>query len=194
MDLTKSAKLLLTLREKKGLTQKQVADYLGVLPKTVSKWECGHGFPDVSNIRRLADILGVSADTILKGEIMKNADEAGNMKKLKFYVCKSCGSFMQGIGDALPTCCGETLTPLSPKKAEGEHGISISEVEDDLYITFSHEMAKTHYISFVAAVGYDRVLTVKLYPEQDSAVRIPMLRRGHLFFYCTNHGLFEYSI
>ena len=47
MNLSKNGKLLCDLRKAKGLTQKQVADKLGIVPKTVSKWETGHGFPDV---------------------------------------------------------------------------------------------------------------------------------------------------
>ena len=46
MDLIKSGKLFKDLRKGKNLTQKQLADVLGVKPKTVSKWETGKGFPD----------------------------------------------------------------------------------------------------------------------------------------------------
>ena len=59
MDLSKNGKLLRDLRKEKGMTQKQLADKLGVVPKTVSKWETGHGFPDVATLPTLADILGV---------------------------------------------------------------------------------------------------------------------------------------
>lgn len=41
MDLCKNGKLLYDLRKAKGMTQKQVADKLGILPKTISKWETG---------------------------------------------------------------------------------------------------------------------------------------------------------
>ena len=41
MDLNKNGKLLCDLRKAKGLTQKQVADKLGIVPKTVSKWGDG---------------------------------------------------------------------------------------------------------------------------------------------------------
>ena len=58
MDLIKSGKLIRDLRKARGLTQKQVADRLGILPKTVSKWETGHGFPDVSTLSDLAGVLG----------------------------------------------------------------------------------------------------------------------------------------
>lgn len=87
MDLIKFGKLLCDLRKAKGLTQKQVADNLGILPKTVSKWETGHGFPDVSVVSSLADILGVSERTLLFGNLTQNIQEVGNMKKTKFYVC-----------------------------------------------------------------------------------------------------------
>lgn len=48
MNLRKNGKLLCDLRKAKGMTQKEVDDKLGIVPKTVSKWETGHGFPDVS--------------------------------------------------------------------------------------------------------------------------------------------------
>ena len=39
-----------------------------------------------------------------------------------------------------------------------------------------------------------KILTVRMYPEQDSAVRFPKMFGGKLYFYCNNHGLFEYRI
>ena len=194
MNLSKNGKLLCDLRKAKGMTQKQVADKLGVVPKTVSKWETGHGFPDVSTVSALADILGVSEKTILSGDLELNLEEAGNMKRTKFYVCTCCGSFMQGIGNSQVICCGKQLEALKAVPADTKHTINISEIEDDYYIEFNHEMTKEHYISFVSYVRFDRVLTVRLYPEQDSAVRFPKMRGGKFYFYCNNHGLFEYEM
>ena len=57
MDLNRNGKLLCDLRKAKGMTQKEVADELGILSKTVSTWETGHGFPDVSVLSALADIF-----------------------------------------------------------------------------------------------------------------------------------------
>ena len=85
MDLNKNGKLLCDLRKAKGLTQKQVADKLGIVPKTVSKWETGHGFPDVSTVSALADILGVSEKTILSGDLEQNLESANNMKQTIHY-------------------------------------------------------------------------------------------------------------
>ena len=194
MDLNKNGKLLCDLRKAKGLTQKQVADKLGIVPKTVSKWETGHGFPDVSTVSALADILGVSEKTILSGDLEQNLESANNMKRTKFYVCPCCGSFLQGTGNGQVVCCGKQLEALTAVSADDEHTINISEIEDDFYIEFNHEMTKEHYISFVSYVRFDRVLTIKLYPEQDSAVRFPKMYGGKIYFYCSKHGLFEYQM
>ena len=194
MDLAKNGKLLCDLRKAKGLTQKEVADKLGVVPKTVSKWETGHGFPDVSTVSLLADILGVSEKTILSGDIKLNIKDAGNMKKTKFYVCPHCGGIMQGTGMAQPICCGKTLEALQANAPDDLHSVTVSGIEDDFYIEFNHDMTKEHYIGFVSYVRFDRVLTVALYPEQDCAVRIPKMYGGKIVFYCNKHGLFEYQI
>ena len=194
MDLNKNGKLLCDLRKAKGMTQKEVADILGVVPKTVSKWETGHGFPDVSTVSALADILGVSEKTILSGDLEQNLESANNMKRTKFYVCQCCGSFMQGTGNGQVVCCGKQLEALKAVSADDEHTINISEIEDDFYIEFNHAMTKEHYISFVSYVRFDRVITVKLYPEQDSAVRFPKMYGGKIYFYCSKHGLFEHQM
>ena len=194
MDLCKNGKLLCDLRKAKGMTQKEIADKLGVVPKTISKWETGHGFPDVSTLSDLADIYGVSERTILSGDLKQNLEEAGNMKRTKFYVCPDCGSVMQGTGNCQVVCCGKQVEALKATEPDDEHLIKISEIEDDFYIEFDHEMTKDHYIGFVSYVRFDRVLTVRLYPEQDATVRFPKLYGGKICFYCSKHGLFEYQM
>lgn len=69
------------LREEKGLTQKELAELMQVSFQTISKWETGVNFPDLTHIPRLADIFGVSADIILglkplhREERLKKYDE-----------------------------------------------------------------------------------------------------------------------
>lgn len=53
------------LREEKGLTQRELAELMQVSFQTISKWENGVNFPDITHIPRLADIFGVSSDIIL---------------------------------------------------------------------------------------------------------------------------------
>ncbi len=193
MNLSKNGKLLCSLRKAKGMTQKQVADKLNICAKTVSKWETGHGFPDVSLVSALAEVLGVSADTILSGDLIQNMEEVGNMKKTKFYVCSHCGRIMQGTGECQIVCCGKQREPLKAAPADAGHAITVSEIENDFYVTFNHEMTKEHFISFLAYVSFDKVLTVRLYPEQDSSVRFPKMYGGKFYYYCNKHGLFEYK-
>lgn len=194
MDLCKNGKLIRELRKAKGMTQKQVADKLGVLPKTVSKWETGHGFPDTFLLTELAEILEISIESLLSGDLNQNVEEVGNMRKMKFYVCPHCGGFMQVMGKGQIFCCGKQLFPLKCCKMDDEHIITVDEIENDYYVTFQHDMTKEHYISFVFYVTSDKVLTVKLYPEQDSAARFPKLYGGKFYYYCNKHGLFEFEV
>ena len=192
MDLAKNGLLIRTLRKSKGLTQKDLAERLGVVPKTVSKWETGQGFPDVSIISSLADVFGVSERILLSGSLEQNKIENGNLSRTKFFVCPNCGSVMQGVGESQVLCCGKILQPLKAKPVDENHQITVTEIEDDYYIEISHPMVKNHFIVFLAYLKSDRVVTVRLYPEQECAVRIPRIYGGKIVFYCNEHGLFEY--
>ena len=194
MDLQKTGNLIATLRKEKSLTQKELADNLGMSPKTVSKWERGNGFPDVGLLSELSAVFGVDVKKLLEGEMPKTKSEAVNMKKTKFYVCDVCGNLVTDMGGSKNTeifCCGRKLSPMIPKTADSAHEFRFSMVEDEHLITFSHPMEKEHYISFVSYVRFDRVLTVKLYPEQDGELRFPVMRGGKFYYYCNEHGLFE---
>lgn len=51
---------LAELREERGLTQEQLADYLDINYKTVSKWECGNSLPNLETIDKLSKLYDVS--------------------------------------------------------------------------------------------------------------------------------------
>lgn len=55
-------------REKKGFSQKQMAEFLGIAPSTYSLYESGKREPDVLKIRNIAKILKVSGDMLLFGK------------------------------------------------------------------------------------------------------------------------------
>lgn len=55
-------------RKRKGFTQRQLAEKLGISDKTVSKWECGNGFPEVSLLLPLCRELDISVNELLSGE------------------------------------------------------------------------------------------------------------------------------
>lgn len=68
MDNIKTGVLISEIRKEKGLTQKQLAKQLQISDRTVSKWERGAGFPDVSFLEPLASILEVHVLDLLRGE------------------------------------------------------------------------------------------------------------------------------
>jgi len=190
MDCNKIGKLIYHLRKEKDMTQKQLADLMNISDKTISKWERGLGCPDVSLLPELSQILGVNIEEILLGKIELNEMIGGNMKKLKFYVCPQCNNFMTATGDAHISCCGKRLEALVAEKANEQHLLNIEPVEDEFYVSYSHEMRKEHYISFVAYVTGDKVFIVKQYPEWNMQFRFHKLGHGKLYWHCSNHGLF----
>ena len=58
-------KTIYALRKKQHLTQKQLAELLGITYQAVSNWELGKNDPDLDQIKRLTTIFGVSADILL---------------------------------------------------------------------------------------------------------------------------------
>lgn len=194
MDCKKVGQLICGLRWEKGYTQKQLADRLHISDRTISKWERGLGCPDVSLLHELSDLLGTNIEKILTGDLEPNRTDGGNMKRIQFYTCPTCGNILTATANAEVTCCGRKLLPLAAQPADEAHHLDVELIEDDFYITFFHEMCKSHFLNFVALVGYDRLILVRLYPEQGGEVRLPKARRGQLYFGCSQHGLFVTSI
>ncbi|MBR6044560.1 MAG: helix-turn-helix domain-containing protein [Ruminococcus sp.] len=189
MDQVKTGRLIRQLRTQLGLTQKQLAERIGVGDKAVSKWELGNGCPDISLIPALAEVFGTDTGVLLSGEIDKNESEKGNMKKLKFYVCKDCGNIVAAASEAAVTCCGSRLAPLEPRKAEESERLSIEDIGGELYITSAHSMTKEHYISFAAYQSDSTLMLFRQYPEWPVQIHLPVFRSGRLVWYCTGCGL-----
>lgn len=177
------------LRERKGLTQVELADVLGVSDKAVSKWETAKGLPDITLIEPLATALGVSVMELMSGDTVVNQNVSSNMLRSKFYVCPLCGNIVRASGDTVISCCGITLPPLTAEDVDEAHEIVIEKVEDESFITIRHDMTKLHYISFMAYLTADRVQFVKFYPEGNAETRIQFRGRGYLYIYCNRHGL-----
>ncbi|WP_110955103.1 helix-turn-helix domain-containing protein [Anaerosinus massiliensis] len=194
MNCEKIGRLIYQLRKEKSMTQKDLADLMNISDKTISKWERGLGCPDVSLLPELSQNLGVPIEYLLSGSIELNETIGGNMKKIKFYVCPQCQNLMTATGEANISCCGKKLEPLTAVKTDEKHRLAIEPIEDELYISASHEMIKEHYIAFVAYVTGDKVFIVKQYPEWNLQFRFHKFGHGKLYFYCSNHGLFQQTI
>lgn len=74
MDQVKIGKFIAQLRAERGWTQRELAETLGISSKTVSKWECGRGLPEVSMLPEVCRVLGISINELLSGERLSEAD------------------------------------------------------------------------------------------------------------------------
>lgn len=68
MDQIKIGKFISQMRKNLHMTQKQLADKLNISDKTVSKWECGKGLPEVSLMLPLCEALKINVNELLSGE------------------------------------------------------------------------------------------------------------------------------
>ena len=182
------------LREAKGITQGALAEQIGVGSKAVSKWETAKGLPDITLIEPLAKALGVSVMELMSGETVINKNTSSNILHSKFYVCPVCGNIIRTTGNAVISCCGIALPPLEAEEVDEAHAITVEKVEDEHFITVSHEMTKTHFISFAAYLTTDRVQFVKFYPEGNAETRFQLRGRGYIYIYCNRHGLMKKKV
>lgn len=74
MDQIKIGKFIASERKRKGYTQKQLAEILLISDKTVSKWERGNGFPEVSLLLPLCSELDITVNELLSGERVSEED------------------------------------------------------------------------------------------------------------------------
>ena len=182
------------LREKRNLTQAELAERIGVSSKTISKWETAKGLPDISLLQPLAQAQGISVIELMNGEHIINRNVSANMLRCKFYVCPICGNAIHSLGSTVVSCCGITLPALEAEETDDDHAITIENVEDEHFVTVHHPMTKAHYISFIAFVTSDRIQMVKLYPEGNAETRLQLRGKGHLYYYCNQHGLFKKKV
>lgn len=193
MDASKTGAMIRALRLEKGMTQRDVAEALLVSEQAVSKWERALGCPDVSLLRKLAEILDVDVRSLLSGEMKASKRDGGNMRRIRFYVCPVCGNVITATGDAQIACCGRQLEAMKPQPVDERHALRLEPMDGEMHVAFDHPMDKAHYIRFIACMGYDRVLLVRLYPEQGSETRVPNLPRCSYYVGCSQDGLYTFK-
>ena len=74
MDQILIGRFIAQERKRKGYTQKQLSEKLGISDKTVSKWERGNGFPEVSLLLPLCNELDITVNELLSGERVSEED------------------------------------------------------------------------------------------------------------------------
>mgnify|MGYP003540397390 FL=1 len=182
MNAEKTGNLIRSLRIKKGLTQKELAQMICVTDKAVCKWEKGRGCPNITLISQLSKVLEVDIQSILQGYLDKNKKIGENMNHLKFYKCPTCGNLITSIKSVELSCCGNKLSPVSAQtRSDPDYQPVIQEFDGQYSIKFNHPMTKSDYISQVIVVRYDQIMTVNLYAESEAIITIPQVRGIRLF-------------
>lgn len=180
-----------TLRERRHMTQRELAERLCVSDKAISKWETGRGLPDISILPELAEALSVSLTELMTGNVIINDNRAANMLKTGFYVCPVCGNLIHAVGGGSYSCCGVALPQLEAEDCDGEHDLSVEKNDGEYYVRMDHDMSRTHFVSFLACVTADTVQLKKLYPQQDCEGRFAIRGPGYVYAFCNRHGLFR---
>lgn len=69
MDQIKIGKFIAKSRKSRNLTQKQLAKTLSISDKTISKWECGKGLPEVSLMLSLCAALDITVNAVIQKQM-----------------------------------------------------------------------------------------------------------------------------
>ena len=186
--------IIKNFREKNNMTQAELAEKLCVSDKTISKWETGKGYPDISLLNPIAKTFGISIAELLSGVSISNVNVSANMMRSKFYVCPVCGNSIHSMGEAAISCHGVMLAPIELEEVDDKHIIQIDSVEDEYYVHIEHDMTKSHYISFIAAISYDKIQMVKIYPEGNAEARFKTNGVKNIVFYCNKDGGFSINV
>jgi transcriptional regulator with XRE-family HTH domain len=110
--------IISNLRREKGMTQKDLADRMGVTDKAVSKWERNLSCPDISSIPRLAEALDTTVDTLMDVTPKNEAEPA--TEKVTDIVLKAVPLAM-----GIAVVVGSMLNKLEPMEAARLLGIGI---------------------------------------------------------------------
>lgn len=111
MENEKIARLIAELRKEKNLTQKELADKLGITDKAVSKWERGLSCPDISLLSTLSEILGITTTELLSGE--KSAAPAPEVESIVETALAYADNTVKRKSGRVRVICAITFSALS---------------------------------------------------------------------------------
>jgi len=97
--LNKFCNIIFELRKKRGWTQTMLAEKLGIAPQSISKWECGIGYPDVTLFPLIAELFEVDIGVLFgqsktENENMNHDNEKkfifDPLHRIEFFVGNTC--------------------------------------------------------------------------------------------------------
>ena len=101
MEKQTMGEIISTLRKEKGMSQKELAEKMGITDKAVSKWERNLSCPDVTTIPRLAEVLDTTVERLLDVQPMEKVKDSPKV------------DIADLILKAIPVAMGTALTVVS---------------------------------------------------------------------------------
>lgn len=83
------AKRIRGKRLEKGLTQEQLAQALQISPQSVSKWERGDGYPDITLLPRIANFFQISVDELIGNDEATRAEDTDSFERTWWSIPRS---------------------------------------------------------------------------------------------------------
>lgn len=190
MEKEKMGGFILLLRKEHGMTQKEMADVLGLTDKAISKWERGLSYPDISMLEPIAVLFEVSVMELLKGEriepdtaismqdAQKMIDESISLsddeitqkhKKNKGIILTLCVVTMFLISLVLNVCnimSGITYKGSALEPASAAYEITVNEKGEEIFV--NPDAAIKQMIEDLEEQGVQEGLTDYLYILQNS--------------------------
>lgn len=118
MDAKRIGSFISALRKEQGYTQAGLAEILNVSNRTVSKWENGDGYPDITSLPDIAAALDITVDELLAGERaerqqvadfkvteIENKDNLVNFFKISFVISLFFAIFASLLGTITELYC-----------------------------------------------------------------------------------------
>ena len=118
------------LRNRYDITQMELGEKLGVSAKTISKWETGKGYPDITLLEPIAEVFSVSVTELISGNAVMNSNVSANMLKSHFYICPVCGNIIHSMGESVIQCHGIQLRSEEAEETDEDHKIFLERVAD----------------------------------------------------------------
>lgn len=132
----------------KNLTQEDVAEYLGITAQSVSKWERGESYPDITFLPALANIFETSVDLLIGMDTIRSEETRYNIHKkaVAYQRCGDYNSAEQTYRDALliyPNKPGMILGLASTLALKGNTNEAIELMERGLPLSSNEKQKAT---------------------------------------------------
>lgn len=169
---------LQALRKKRGLSQAQLAELIGVEQPTIQRWEKGKRMPDLDSLQSLAHALGVTPGSLIDGDALVSIGPTLFIK----------GEVAAGVWRAaaeLPESDWQTFTGRSDVNAKIEHRFGLRVIGDSMDLLYPHGSIVECVSAFghVEALPGRRVIIVRKNDRQEYEATVKELvdREGELW-------------